>query len=479
MTPPSHGLVLLLLVCLTAVAGCGGNASQRKQAAAASDREFALKLFGDHRHALPRYASSIPFPQEGKYWEYTVALEYPDPNTCLAELRHELEQQLPPERTLRCAMLRQLGEIPPVELETALLSSVEDFLAGEGRPEDFPPVTELLRWLKARYPLSEASAIQELLLTSGVYNSLDVTTPLERTDLAFEAYVRVHRDFQRLTFANQLVVHWQLTSLAMQLRPIATEPANSFAMRMEAARTLYALGHTDQRPLLLYLGFGDSDTIPLYGWPTYAFLAEQRDAETYQTLRNLWQAAPKHEQGQYLVHLAVYGNAQDLPALEAWIREGLPQLPEQRIAPEGSPALEPAPEPAENALWLPESGVRYQFAQDAHTPAGADPHAGISEEEFAAALGYDTTDINTALRLRLLRHFGAAAVLPLLHEAVLKGGPATRVATAELLGEIGTEASAPLLKLTWEDEVDPMVLAELAYAWLRIDARLHRASGTS
>lgn len=442
-------------------------------------RAAARALFGEQREALPRTDVTIPLPLTGKYWQYSADLEYPDRVALIAELTADLGQASTAEQAIRCTQLRRLGETPPAAIETELLAIATSFVAAAGLPEALPPTEALTPWLLAYFPEGENKALQDWLIGTRMFEGLNTTTSMERTDLSFDEFVVAQRDFRRLQLADALITARQLKPLAMFLRPIATDAANSMAMRMEAARTLFALGETEQRPLLLYLGFGEPGNVPLYGWPTYAFLAEHKDPELYKTLQDQLAAAPEEEHGQYLVHLAQYGNVEDLPVILAWIKQTLPQLPTPKIAPEDEIF------PTEQTSWTPDRRVEIQLAQDAQpedelpsaeppaaAPTEEDPHAGLTQEDLAGAFGYAVADVDAALRLRLLRHFDAKDVLPLVHEALLKGGPAVRIAAGEVLVTHGDAASLELLPLAWADEQDPMVLAELSHTWLMIDQRL-------
>lgn len=472
-------LWLLLAMVLLGI-GCVRSAS----GPADSDRAQARKLFGQHREALPRFATSIPFPQEEKYWRYAADLEFPDQATLIRELTEGLAQVELGEQALRAAMLRELDAPVPEAIAAALDAAALAVLQAADDPEQPPPATQLGRWLLARYPSDQATALQQVLQESGVYSEIDPSVSIEAPGLAFEDFLKAAQDFRRFRLANLCAVERSLKGVMPHLRVIATEGTNAPAFRLEAARTLYALGDRDQRPLLLYLAFGNAEQVPLYGWPTFAFLAEQQDPALYETIKERITAAPPGlERGQYLVHLAAYGKPEDLPQLAEWALELVPRLPPQRIGPSADVRPSSSLRPQHDvqlapAIWRPDQPLLWTLTQDAPSPEEppvADPHAGLSDEDFAQAFGYEPDDVQTALRLRSLRAFTPeSGVLRIIHEALLKGGPAARTAAGELLAVLGTAESQGMLKLLFAEEQEPAVLAELAYAWLMIDRRVER-----
>lgn len=463
--------LLLSLGCLLLVlTGCPSSTKNAPSGANAQQHQAARELFGAHRDALPRMATTMPLPMDEKYWTYSATLAYPDAAACQAELATDLAEVPLGDMAHRATLLQTRLQQPAAGEVLAVVDAyLKALLDGSDPSKDLPPVQALAAYVAAYFSESETEA---LLRESLVYDSLATTIPIERTDIPYEDFVRAQLDFRRLQLANSLVRQSGLKSLMPAIRQyIGVE--HSTAVRLEAARTLYALGDTDQRALLLFLGFGNADSIPLYGWPTYAFLAEARDAALYDTLRERALAATGAERGQYLVHLSRYGKAEDLSLVTDWIRTGLPRLPEQRIAPEGEPVINPT-------SWSPEGRITIELVQDGRVdPPTVDPSGGddphhdlLNPEEMSALFGYEVDDVNTAMRIRLLQYFDAEAVRPILHEALLKGGPAVRVAAGELLATLGNQDTQDLIPLVWKEESDSLVLAELAYTWLMIERRL-------
>ncbi|MEO7994922.1 MAG: hypothetical protein ABI743_11040 [bacterium] len=475
---------LLALLALLTLPACTKKAGPPQ----ATTHDRAWKLFADNRIALPKAHYDLPFPIEEKFWRYAIDIDFHDDTALAAELTTDLDKASPTEQLIRATycLERKIPFTTPsvADLETP----IHDFLAGQTSGETVPDIGPYSAFLEAAYADRPVADWEALLNDTAVLTTINPSLDFEASGVTFETLVTGQRDFGRLRLAGDLIAARQLTRVKPTLLAIAQNEANAVTFRLEALRVLYALGETGVRDAMLFLAF-QPGIDPAHGWATYGFLAEHEDPVLYQNLHTTLAGLPLAQQPSYLVALAHYGKPDDLPRILEYVLADLPKLPEERMGPSGDEirphesgrSVEETGLTLVPAVWSPDAGRSFRQTQshleDSHaTPpsaddtSAADPHA-VSAADFAAAFGYEAVDIETARRLRLLKNFAPDATRKKIEEAMLKGGPATRIVAGELLSAMGDSDSQPMLAITWADEEDPVALAELAHAWLMIEQR--------